>query len=56
MHPVLSVHQCMARANGVKNTNVFVRIRCYKPFKPGHYSELRSHILRVLLTLFGEMT
>ena len=24
--------------------------------KPGHYSVLRSHILRVLLTLFGEMT
>ena len=29
---------------------------CCKPVKPGHYSVLRSHILRVLLTLFGEMT
>ena len=29
---------------------------CCKPVKPGCYSVLRSIILRVLLTLFGEMT
>ena len=27
-----------------------------KPVKPGHYSELRPRILRVLLTLYGKMT
>ena len=29
---------------------------CCNPVKPGHYSALRSCILRVLFTLFGEMT
>ena len=29
---------------------------CSKPVKPGHYSVLPSHILRVLLTKYGKMT
>ena len=28
---------------------------CSKPVKPGHYSVLPSHILRVLLTEYGKM-
>ena len=28
---------------------------CSKPVKPGHYKALRAHILRVLLTKYGEM-
>ena len=29
---------------------------CSKPVKPGHYSVLPSHILRVFLTKYGKMT
>ena len=29
---------------------------CSKPVKPGHYSVLPSHILRVLLSKYGKMT
>ena len=45
----------MASVNDVNNTesqwNAVAPIPCCKPVKPGQYS-----VLRVLLTLFGEMT